>query len=99
MWNFLFWGIVVVAISMSFLGLTKEDVQEVVQRQIKEIDSQNKVIAKNAIAINEKADILILENEKLKKKVAAYQMMSNNLNTELIQCQDRSKEDYSGTGY
>ena len=67
-WYLIFWVMVVVALLMSFLDVSKEDVQTVVKQQI-EIQSQQETVAKNAVEINKKANIALDENDELRKQL------------------------------
>ena len=98
MWNLLFWVVVVVAILMSFLGVSKEDVQTVVKQQI-EIQSQHEAVAENAVAINKKANTVLDENEELRKQLREALNKSSDLHNELVQCKEQIPADYVGTGY
>jgi len=98
MWGLLFWVVVVVAILMSFLDISKEDVQTVVKQQI-EIQSQHEVVTKNAVEINEKASTVLDENEELRKQLREALNKSSDLHNELVQCKEQIPTDYVGTGY
>ena len=98
MWNLLFWVVVVVAILMSFLDVSKEDVQTVVKQQI-EIQNQHEDVSENAVVINKKASSILHENEELRKKLSEALNESSDLHNELIQCKKQIPTDYVGTGY
>jgi len=98
MFNFVFWVVVIVAILMSFLGLSQEDVQDVVKQQI-EIQAQHETVAKNAVEINKKANTVLDENDELRKQLREALNKSSNLHNELVQCKEQIPADFVGTGY
>jgi len=96
--NFVFWVVVVVAILMSFLGVSKEDVQDVVKQQI-EVNSQHEEITDNAVKINKKAIVVISENEELRKQLREALDKASDLHNELVKCKETIPADFVGTGY
>ena len=97
-WYLIFWVMVVVALLMSFLDVSKEDVQTVVKQQI-EIQSQQETVAKNAVEINKKANIALDENDELRKQLREALNKASDLHNELVQCKKQVPTDYVGTGY
>ena len=83
---------------MSFLGLSKEDVQDVVKQQI-EIQAQHDTVAENAVKINKKAIVVLDENEELRKQLREALDKASDLHNELVKCKETMPADFVGTGY
>jgi len=98
MFNFVFWVVIVVAILMSFLGVSKEDVQTVVKQQI-EMQAQHETVAENAVKINKKAIVVLDENEELRKQLREALDKASDLHNELVKCKETIPADFVGTGY
>jgi len=99
MWNLLFWVLVAVAILMSFLDVSKEDVQSVVRKEIQSMNNQTDKVTKNAVEINEKANKILDENEEYRLLVVDLREKLAEAHSKLTVCKETVQEDYTGTGY
>ena len=98
MFNVLMWSLALIVVLMTFLGIDKADVQEVVKQQIK-VNSQHDEIAENAVKINKKAIVVISENEELRKQLREALDKASDLHNELVKCKETIPADFVGTGY